>query len=110
MLQPTDAASENERRMKFSYAVAEMISMDPHTKQLLLQVCTAGSNKNSGQCICPSADFRPEFPQRSFLGGRLATKKKKIKARQEQKCGRVSAGIREELLATFSMAETYVHF
>lgn len=29
---------ENERRMKFSYAVAEMISMPAHTKQLLLQV------------------------------------------------------------------------
>lgn len=31
-------ADENNRRMKFSYAVAEMISMAPHTKQLLLQV------------------------------------------------------------------------
>ena len=31
-------AQEDERRMKFSYAVAEMIAMPPHTKQLLLQV------------------------------------------------------------------------
>lgn len=31
-------AQEDERRMKFSYAVAEMIAMAPHTKQLLLQV------------------------------------------------------------------------
>ncbi|CAN0123965.1 unnamed protein product [Ascophyllum nodosum] len=30
-------AQEDERRMKFSYAVAEMIAMPPHTKQLLLQ-------------------------------------------------------------------------
>lgn len=30
--------AENERRVKFSYAVAEMIAMAPHTKQLLLQV------------------------------------------------------------------------
>eukprot|EP00904_Undaria_pinnatifida_P001042 jgi/Undpi1/10939/HiC_scaffold_3.g01465.m1 len=28
---------ENERRMNFSFAVAEMIAMAPHTKQLLLQ-------------------------------------------------------------------------
>lgn len=33
----TDAA-ENERRMKFSFAVAEMIAMAPHAKQLLVQV------------------------------------------------------------------------
>lgn len=31
-------SEEDERRMKFSYAVAEMIAMPPHTKQLLLQV------------------------------------------------------------------------
>lgn len=33
-------SQEDERRMKFSYAVAEMIAMPPHTKQLLLQVIT----------------------------------------------------------------------
>lgn len=31
-------AKEDERRMKFSYAVAEMIAMESRTKQLLLQV------------------------------------------------------------------------
>lgn len=31
-------AKEDERRMKFSFAVAEMIAMESHTKQLLLQV------------------------------------------------------------------------
>eukprot|EP00752_Nemacystus_decipiens_P009077 g8104.t2 len=30
-------AKEDERRMKFSFAVAEMIAMESHTKQLLLQ-------------------------------------------------------------------------
>lgn len=32
---------EDERRMNFSFAVAEMIAMAPHTKQLLLQVRVA---------------------------------------------------------------------
>lgn len=31
-------AKEDERRMNFSFAVAEMIAMESHTKQLLLQV------------------------------------------------------------------------
>ncbi len=31
-------AKEDERRMKFSFAVAEMIAMESQTKQLLLQV------------------------------------------------------------------------
>lgn len=35
---PEGDKQEHERRMKFSYAVAEMISMSPHTKQLLVQV------------------------------------------------------------------------
>lgn len=34
---PEGDKQEHERRMKFSYAVAEMISMSPHTKQLLVQ-------------------------------------------------------------------------
>lgn len=35
-------AKEDERRMKFSFAVAEMIAMESHTKQLLLQVRVGG--------------------------------------------------------------------
>ena len=60
---------ENERRMNFSFAVAEMIAMAPHTKQLLLQVSAASlCGFNAASVRRQGLVFSPSFICCPLLG------------------------------------------